>query len=81
VLARFLARSHRKQYIRSETGSEIHHGDRFSWSLTWTLRRDGGAHVFLTWFVGTEPTVTPVMRPEVYAEAIENAKRIVTPPA
>ena len=35
----------------------------------------------LTWFAGAEPTVTPVMRPEVYAEALENAKRIVSPPA
>jgi hypothetical protein len=34
----------------------------------------------LTWFAGTEPTFTPVMRPEVYAEGIENAKRIVSPP-
>ena len=25
----------------------------------------------LTWFAGTEPTLTPVIRPEVYAEAIE----------
>jgi hypothetical protein len=32
-----------------------------------------------TWFTGTEPTFTPVMRPEVYAEAIQNAKRIVSP--
>ncbi len=35
----------------------------------------------LMWFADTEPTVTPVMRPEVYAKAIENAKRIVSPPA
>jgi hypothetical protein len=35
----------------------------------------------LTWFVGTEPTFTPVMKPEVYGEAIANAKRILTPPA
>jgi hypothetical protein len=34
----------------------------------------------LTWFTGTEPTLTPVMRLEVYAEAIANAKRIVSPP-
>ena len=34
----------------------------------------------LTWFAGAEPTFTPVMRPEVYAEGIENAKRIVSPP-
>ncbi len=34
----------------------------------------------LTWFAGTEPAFTPVMSPEVYAEAIENAKRIVPPP-
>jgi hypothetical protein len=33
----------------------------------------------LTWFGGTEPTFTPVMRPEAYGEAIENAKRIVSP--
>lgn len=35
----------------------------------------------LTWFAGTEPTLTPVMRPEIYGEAIRNAKRIVSPPA
>ena len=34
----------------------------------------------LTWFAGTEPTLTPVMRPDFYAEAIENAKRVVSPP-
>ncbi len=34
----------------------------------------------LTWFAETEPTLTPVMRPEVYAEAIESAKRTVSPP-
>ncbi len=34
----------------------------------------------LTWFAGIEPTFTPVMPPEVYAEAIENAKRIISPP-
>jgi hypothetical protein len=34
----------------------------------------------LTWFAGTEPTFTPVMRPETYAEAIANAKQIIAPP-
>lgn len=34
----------------------------------------------LTWFAGAEPTFTPVMPPEVYAEAIEHARRIVSPP-
>lgn len=34
----------------------------------------------LTWFVGAEPTFTPVMKPEVYGEAIANAKRILPPP-
>jgi len=34
----------------------------------------------LTWFAGTEPTLTPAVRPEVYAEAITNAKRIMSPP-
>jgi hypothetical protein len=34
----------------------------------------------LTWFTGTEPTFTPVMKPEVYGEAIANAKRILSPP-
>jgi hypothetical protein len=34
----------------------------------------------LAWFVGTEPTVTPIMRPEIYGEAIANAKRIISPP-
>jgi hypothetical protein len=35
----------------------------------------------LTWFSGNEPTFTPVMKPEVYGEAITNAKRIINPPA
>ena len=34
----------------------------------------------LAWFVGTEPTFTPIMRPEIYGEAIANAKRIISPP-
>ena len=34
-----------------------------------------------TWFTGADPTFTPVMPPETYAEAITNAKRIVSPPA
>jgi hypothetical protein len=35
----------------------------------------------LTWFTNIEPTFTPVMGPEIYAEAIANAKRILAPPA
>lgn len=35
----------------------------------------------LTWFTGTEPMFTPVMRPETFAEAIANAKQIIVPPA
>ena len=35
----------------------------------------------LTWFSGSEPTFTLVMKPEVYGEAIANAKRIINPPA
>ncbi len=31
----------------------------------------------LTWFSGSEPTFTLVMKPEVYGEAIANAKRII----
>jgi hypothetical protein len=34
----------------------------------------------LTWFVGSEPNFTPIMKPEIYGEAIERAKRIITPP-
>jgi hypothetical protein len=34
----------------------------------------------LTWFVGNEPSFTPVMKPEVYGETIEKAKRIIAPP-
>lgn len=34
----------------------------------------------LTWFTGSEPTFTPVMKPEVYGEAIGTAKRILSPP-
>lgn len=34
----------------------------------------------LTWFTGTEPTFTPLMPPEVFGEAITNAKKIFAPP-
>jgi hypothetical protein len=34
----------------------------------------------LTWFTGGEPTFTPIMRPEIYGEAIANAKKIIPPP-
>lgn len=34
----------------------------------------------LTWFTGAEPTFTPLMQPEIFGEAIKNAKRIVAPP-
>ena len=32
----------------------------------------------LTWFAGTEPTFTPIMAPETYGQAIENAKKAPT---
>ena len=34
----------------------------------------------LTWFAGNEPTFTPLMKIETFGEAIESAKRLVTPP-
>src|SRR5687768_3384580 len=34
----------------------------------------------ITWWAGSEPKFTPIMSPEVYGEAIENAKRITSPP-
>src|ERR1700730_4983424 len=34
----------------------------------------------LTWFTGNEPTFTPLTKLETFGEAIENAKRIVSPP-
>ncbi len=34
----------------------------------------------LTWFCGTEPIFTPLMDPSIYDEAIEQAKRIISPP-
>jgi hypothetical protein len=33
----------------------------------------------LTWWLKTEPVITPLMAPEIYAEAIANAKRIIAP--
>lgn len=33
----------------------------------------------LTWWLKTEPTFTPIMAPETYAEAISNAKKIISP--
>jgi hypothetical protein len=35
----------------------------------------------LTWFTSSEPTFTPLMKIETFGEAIENAKRIVSPPS
>ena len=34
----------------------------------------------LTWFTSNDPTFTPVMGPEIYADAIANAKRVLPPP-
>jgi hypothetical protein len=34
----------------------------------------------LTWFTGAEPTFTPLMKVDTFGAAIENAKRIVSPP-
>jgi hypothetical protein len=34
----------------------------------------------LTCFAGEEPTFPPIMRPEIFGEAMANAKRIVEPP-
>ena len=34
----------------------------------------------LTWFTGAEPTFTPLTKLETFGEAIEKAKRTVTPP-
>ena len=33
----------------------------------------------LSWWLKTEPTFTPIMAPETYAEAIANAKKIIPP--
>jgi hypothetical protein len=33
----------------------------------------------LAWFVDVEPTFTPLMSPEIYGEAIANAKKIIKP--
>jgi hypothetical protein len=33
----------------------------------------------LTWFTKTEPSFTPIMKPETFGAAIANAKRIVSP--
>lgn len=33
----------------------------------------------LTWFAGCEPTFTPLIKPEIFEEASNNAKRIVSP--
>lgn len=34
----------------------------------------------LTWFTGTDPIFTPLVKPEIYEEALTNAKRIISPP-
>jgi len=33
----------------------------------------------LSWWLKTEPTFTPIMPPDIYAEAIVNAKKIISP--
>jgi hypothetical protein len=33
----------------------------------------------LAWWLKTEPVFTPIMAPETYAEAIANAKKILSP--
>jgi hypothetical protein len=33
----------------------------------------------LSWWLKTEPVFTPIMAPEIYAEAIANAKKILSP--
>jgi hypothetical protein len=33
----------------------------------------------LSWWLKTEPTFTPLMAPEIFAEAITNAKKIISP--
>ena len=33
----------------------------------------------LTWYTGCNPSFTPLMPPETFGEAIENAKKIVSP--
>lgn len=34
----------------------------------------------ITWFVGNEPKITPIMPAETYGQAIEKAKKITPPP-
>ena len=34
----------------------------------------------LTWSTGNDPIFTPLVNPEVFDEALKNAKRIVSPP-
>jgi hypothetical protein len=33
----------------------------------------------LSWWLKSEPTFTPLMAPEIFAEAIANAKKIIAP--
>jgi hypothetical protein len=33
----------------------------------------------LSWWLKTEPTFTPLMSPEIFGEAIANAKKIISP--
>jgi hypothetical protein len=33
----------------------------------------------LTWFAGTEPKFTPIMAPELFGQAMEQAKKIIAP--
>jgi uncharacterized protein DUF3303 len=33
----------------------------------------------LTWFAGNEPAFVPLMDPAIYGEAIQNAKKLISP--
>jgi hypothetical protein len=75
VFAKVVERFHPEAFYGNPTGREV-----FMVVNLETPVQIAELMYILTWFTGAEPTFTPIMRPEIYGEAIANAKKIVAPP-
>jgi hypothetical protein len=75
VFAKLVERFHPDAFYGNPTGREI-----FMVVNLDTPAQIAELMYILTWLTGGEPTFTPIMRPEIFGEAIANAKRIVSPP-
>lgn len=47
--------------------------------MLYLVEVEGELMYILIWFTGSKPCFVPLMAPEVYGEAIENARKIVSP--